>query len=105
MESDLLEIIEAAMNEDLANIEVKWNKGTCVNVVLASKVYPWEFVKGEEITIKEGMKDKVFDESPLTYATERSVDKIIIYRRLDYKNKFKQVTEKSLMTCLRALEI
>nr|WP_243182616.1 hypothetical protein [Clostridium gasigenes] len=26
MESDLLNVIEAAMNEELANIEVKWNK-------------------------------------------------------------------------------
>ena len=60
MESDLLEIIEAAMNEELANIEVKWNKGTCVNVVLASKGYPGEFVKGYEIKINEEVKDKVF---------------------------------------------
>ena len=60
MESDLLEIIEAAMNEELANIEVKWNKGTCVNVVLASKGYPGEFVKGYEIKIKDEVRDKVF---------------------------------------------
>ena len=60
MESDLLEIIEAAMNEELANIEVKWNKGTCVNVVLASKGYPGEFVKGYEIKIKDEVSDKVF---------------------------------------------
>ncbi|MEG2354308.1 MAG: phosphoribosylglycinamide synthetase C domain-containing protein, partial [Clostridium sp.] len=60
MESDLLDVIEAAMNEELANIEVKWNKGTCVNVVLASKGYPAEFVKGYEINIKEEVRDKVF---------------------------------------------
>lgn len=60
MESDLLDVIESAMNEELANIEVKWNKGTCVNVVLASKGYPGEFVKGYEISIKEEVKDKVF---------------------------------------------
>lgn len=60
MESDLLDVIESAMNEELANTEVKWNKGTCVNVVLASKGYPGEFVKGYEITIKEEVRDKVF---------------------------------------------
>ena len=47
------------MNEELANIEVKWNKGTCVNVVLASKGYPAEFVKGYEIKIKDEVRDKV----------------------------------------------
>ena len=41
-------------------MEIKWNKGTCVNVVLASKGYPAAFTKGYEITIKEEVKDKVF---------------------------------------------
>ncbi|WP_207720950.1 phosphoribosylamine--glycine ligase [Clostridium gasigenes] len=60
MESDLLEVIEADMNEDLAKLEIKWNKGTCVNVVLDSKGYPTAFTKGYEITIKGEVKDKVF---------------------------------------------
>ncbi|MBU3105152.1 phosphoribosylamine--glycine ligase [Clostridium gasigenes] len=60
MESDLLEVIEAAMNEELAGVEIKWKKGTCVNVVLASGGYPGEFVKGFEIKIKDEVRDKVF---------------------------------------------
>ena len=60
MESDLLEVIEAAMDEKLADLEIKWNKGTCVNVVLASKGYPGEFVKGYEIKRRITVKDKVF---------------------------------------------
>lgn len=60
MESDLLELMESALNEDLANVKVKWKEGTCVNVVLASKGYPGKFEKGYEITIKEEIKDKVF---------------------------------------------
>ncbi|MBX7407829.1 phosphoribosylamine--glycine ligase [Clostridium chauvoei] len=60
MESDLLELIEAALDENLENQEVKWNAGTCVNVVLASKGYPGVFKKGYEINIKEEIKDKVF---------------------------------------------
>ena len=60
MESDLLELIEAALNEELEKAEVKWNSGACVNVVLASKGYPGSFVKGYEITIEEEVKDKVF---------------------------------------------
>lgn len=60
MESDLLELIEAALNEDLEKAEVKWNTGACVNVVLASKGYPGSFVKGYEITVDDEVKDKVF---------------------------------------------
>jgi phosphoribosylamine---glycine ligase len=60
MESDLLELIEAALIEDLKNIKIKWKNGACVNVVLASKGYPGSFPKGYEITIKDEIKDKVF---------------------------------------------
>lgn len=60
MESDLLELIEAALDEKLENKEVMWNNKTCVNVVLASKGYPGIFKKGYEINIKEEIKDKVF---------------------------------------------
>lgn len=60
MESDLLELIESALNEDLEKAEVKWNTGACVNVVLASKGYPGSFAKGYEITVDNEVKDKVF---------------------------------------------
>lgn len=60
MESDLLELIEAALVEELYKEEVKWKSGTCVNVVLASKGYPGSFPRGYEIKIDEEVKDKVF---------------------------------------------
>lgn len=60
MESDLLELIEASLNEDLENKEIKWKSGSCINVVLASKGYPGSFEKGYEITIDESVKNKVF---------------------------------------------
>ncbi len=60
MESDLLEVIEAALNEELDKAQIKWNKGVCINVVLASKGYPNKFNKGYEINIDEKVKDKVF---------------------------------------------
>ncbi|NFE95654.1 phosphoribosylamine--glycine ligase [Clostridium botulinum] len=60
MESDLLEAIEAALNEELDKAQIKWNKGVCINVVLASKGYPNKFNKGYEINIDEKVKDKVF---------------------------------------------
>ena len=60
MESDLVEVIEAALLEELDKTTIKWNDGVCINVVLASGGYPGEFVKGYEITIDEKVKDKVF---------------------------------------------
>ncbi|NFL86081.1 phosphoribosylamine--glycine ligase [Clostridium botulinum] len=60
MESDLLEVIEAALNEELDKVKIKWNKGVCINVVLASNGYPNKFNKGYEINIDEKVKDKVF---------------------------------------------
>lgn len=60
MESDLVELIEAALREELDKATVKWKDGVCINVVLASKGYPGDFVKGYEITIDEKVKDKVF---------------------------------------------
>ena len=60
MESDLVELIEAALREELDKTTVKWKDGVCINVVLASKGYPGNFTKGYEITIDEKVKDKVF---------------------------------------------
>ena len=60
MESDLVELIEAALEQRLNEVEVKWMDGACVNVVLASGGYPGSFEKGFEITIDESIKDKVF---------------------------------------------
>ncbi|AQS09221.1 phosphoribosylamine--glycine ligase [Clostridium saccharobutylicum] len=60
MESDLVEVIEAALREELDKIEIKWKDGVCINVVLASKGYPGNFTRGYEIKIDEKVKDKVF---------------------------------------------
>lgn len=60
MESDLLDLIESALIENLKNTEVKWKNGACVNVVLASKGYPASYPKGYEIIIEDEIKDKVF---------------------------------------------
>lgn len=60
MESDLVDIIEAALDEKLSETEIKWKKGACCNVVLASGGYPGDFEKGFEITIDEEIKNNVF---------------------------------------------
>ena len=60
MDSDLFEVIEAAMDEKLSTTEVKWKNEVCINVVLASNGYPGKFTKGYEITIDPSIKDRVF---------------------------------------------
>ena len=60
MESDLYEVIEAAMDERLNEIQVEWKDEVCINVVLASSGYPGDFPKGFPITIDESIKDNVF---------------------------------------------
>ena len=60
MESDLYEVIEAAMDERLNEIQVEWKDEVCINVVLASSGYPGSFQKGFSITIDESIKDNVF---------------------------------------------
>lgn len=60
MESDLVEIIEAALKEELYKTTIKWKDGVCINVVLASDGYPGKFTKGYEIKIHDKIKDKVF---------------------------------------------
>lgn len=60
MESDLVEVIEAALREELHKTTIKWRDGVCINVVLASDGYPGKFIKGHEIKIDGKIKDKVF---------------------------------------------
>ena len=60
MESDLVDLVEAALDSRLDEVEVKWYDGACVNVVLASKGYQGSFEKGFKITIDDSIKDKVF---------------------------------------------
>lgn len=60
MESDLLELIEASLEDRLESFPIKWTNGTCVNVVLASEGYPGDYAKGKLITINEEVKNNVF---------------------------------------------
>ena len=60
MESDLLELIEASLEDSLESFPIEWTNGTCVNVVLASKGYPGDYEKGKIITINEEVKNNVF---------------------------------------------
>lgn len=51
LKTDLMDIFEAVTDEKLADINIKWETGSCVCVVLASGGYPEAYAKGKEITI------------------------------------------------------
>ncbi len=56
LKTDLMEIFEAVVDERLADVEIEWEEGACVCVVLASGGYPEAYEKGKEITF--GALDK-----------------------------------------------
>lgn len=51
LKTDLLDIFEAVTDERLADIDIEWEDGACVCVVLASGGYPEHYDKGKEIKI------------------------------------------------------
>ena len=51
LKTDLLDIFEAVTDGRLADINIEWDDGACVCVVLASGGYPVHYQKGKEITI------------------------------------------------------
>lgn len=51
LKTDLMEIFEAVTDERLADINIEWEDGACVCVVLASGGYPLSYVKNKEITV------------------------------------------------------
>lgn len=53
LKTDIMDIFEAVTDERLAEVEIEWEKGYCVCVVLASKGYPQSYAKGKEITIDD----------------------------------------------------
>ena len=50
LKTDLMEIFQAVTDERLSEVEIEWEKGSCVCVVLASGGYPESYEKGKEIT-------------------------------------------------------
>ncbi len=60
MESDFLEVIEAAMEGKLSEVQMKWKEGAGCCVVAASGGYPEAYDKGYEISGCESVEDLVF---------------------------------------------
>jgi len=59
LKSDLLELIEASLDETLETVELTFNDGYFVDVVLASGGYPGSYEKGKLITGLEELPDDV----------------------------------------------
>ncbi|MGI5936595.1 MAG: phosphoribosylamine--glycine ligase [Oscillospiraceae bacterium] len=59
LETDLLEIFEAVIDERLADIEIKWKPGAACCVVLASGGYPIKYQTGYEISGLADVPDDV----------------------------------------------
>ena len=50
LKTDLMEIFEAIVDQRLDEVEIEWEDGACVCLVLASGGYPEAYEKGKEIT-------------------------------------------------------
>ncbi|MFC2091952.1 phosphoribosylamine--glycine ligase [Elusimicrobiota bacterium] len=57
MEDDLFKVILDLENG--SKTDIRWKKGSCVDVVLASGGYPGSYVKGKKITIERDLPDEV----------------------------------------------
>ncbi|MBQ8374978.1 MAG: phosphoribosylamine--glycine ligase [Clostridia bacterium] len=53
LKTDLMEIFQAVTDERLSDVNVEWDTGACVCLVLASGGYPEKYEKGKEITVGE----------------------------------------------------
>ena len=49
LKTDLLEIINSAINNQLKNLKIEWFKENCITIVLCAKGYPLKYIKDSEI--------------------------------------------------------
>ena len=59
LKTDLMEIFEAIVDQRLDEVEIEWEEGACVCLVLASGGYPEAYEKGKEITFGDLDKDVI----------------------------------------------
>lgn len=59
LKTDLMEIFEAVVDERLDEVEIEWDSGACVCLVLASGGYPEKYEKGKEIVFGDLDEDIV----------------------------------------------
>lgn len=64
LQTDLVEICEAVIDERLHEVDVQWKKGACICVVMASAGYPGAYEKGKVIT---GIEDAEREEGVIVF--------------------------------------
>lgn len=60
LKTDLVDIMEAVIDERLDEIDIEWSEDTAVTVVAASDGYPGNYEKGKKITIGDVGECKVY---------------------------------------------
>ena len=49
LETDLLEILNSAIDNTLDNLKIEWSKKSSITIVLCAKGYPFNYIKDSEI--------------------------------------------------------
>ena len=49
MKTDLLEIIECVINNEIKKLKIEWTKKSCITIVVCSKGYPYNYIRNSEI--------------------------------------------------------
>lgn len=74
LDSDLLDMVGAALDGNVAGVRPRWSDRHAVDVVLAAAGYPQSPVKGDEIT---GLADQIPDTLVFHAGTRRRQDRIV----------------------------
>ena len=75
LENDLMEVIEAVINNNLNNINLTWQNSKSLCVVLCSKGYPEKFQNEVEIKNLKELESKKSDEEFIFHAGTKIIDK------------------------------
>ena len=99
LETDLVDILEAVIGENLDQVEIKWKDQKALCVVMASGGYPIEYEKGKEIT---GIKEAESAEDIIVFqaGTELKDEKLLtgggrVLAVTALGNEFEEVIEKA----------
>jgi len=99
LETDLVDIMEAVIGENLDQLVIKWKDQKALCVVMASGGYPIEYEKGKEIT---GIKEAELVEDIIVFqaGTRREEDKLLtdggrVLAVTALGNSFSEVIEKA----------
>ncbi|MFH1779387.1 MAG: phosphoribosylamine--glycine ligase [Candidatus Omnitrophota bacterium] len=76
LKSDLVELIDASVDEEIDTISLEWDKRPCVSVVISSEGYPGTYRTGLEIEGLESIK-KLKDIYVFHAGTKKADDKIV----------------------------